>query len=184
MRIPLWGIGALVALSLVVGGLAGALIVTLTDGDDAEIDRLEESNARLELKLRGARQGGAEASDELDEAHDENAELKTQQAELEQQIADLELELEAALAIPPTPSQPSLPVSFGPGVYEVGVDMPPGTYRTTDPDCYWGKLNSSDPYDVYDHAYGAGEVLVDSPWFRIDISNYPIYDRCVLTKVD
>jgi hypothetical protein len=68
-------------------------------------------------------------------------------------------------------------------VYQVGVDMPPGIYRTTDEDCYWAKLRSSNTDDVSDFHYGVGSVTVDSPWFRISISNNPRFNRCILTKV-
>ena len=61
--------------------------------------------------------------------------------------------------------------------------MPAGTYRTTDEDCYWATLSSSNTDDVINFNYGVGSVNVDSPWFRIAIKNNPRYNRCVFTKV-
>jgi hypothetical protein len=48
------------------------------------------------------------------------------------------------------PATPLAPPGFGPGVYRVGVDIEPGTYRTTgEPTgrfkwCYWARLSSAD----------------------------------------
>jgi hypothetical protein len=43
----------------------------------------------------------------------------------------------------PDPQQPSF-ASFGDGTYQVGADIPPGTYRTRagSPNCYWERLRN------------------------------------------
>ena len=84
----------------------------------------------------------------------------------------------------PQPTLPPPPLSFGPGVYEVGVDMPAGMYRTTDEGCFWAKLRSSNTGDVSEFNYGAGPVTVDSPWFNIEVNpNNPNFHQCVFRKV-
>ncbi len=87
-------------------------------------------------------------------------------------------------SVVPQPTLPPPPLSFGPGVYEVGVDMPAGMYRTTDEGCFWAKLRSSNTGDVSEFNYGAGPVTVDSPWFHIAVNpNNPNFTQCVFTKV-
>jgi hypothetical protein len=46
--------------------------------------------------------------------------------------------------VPPSTTRPGPRTSFGPGTYQVGVDIAPGTYRTAGPSgstsCYWARL--------------------------------------------
>jgi hypothetical protein len=101
---------------------------------------------------------------------------------LQQQITDLQSGVGGTQSVPNS-AAPTSPAAFGPGIYQVGIDMPIGVYRTTDVDCYWAKLHSSNPDDSYDFGYGVGQVTVDSAWFRIDITQSARYNRCVFTRV-
>jgi len=58
--------------------------------------------------------------------------------------------------------------SFGPGLYQVGKDIKPGTYHSSGgSNCYWAELRSSDTFDIISNNASAGPqtVTIDSPWF-------------------
>jgi hypothetical protein len=83
----------------------------------------------------------------------------------------------------PPPSAPPPPVTFSTGVYQVGVDIPSGDYRTTSSDngghpyrCYWARLDSANTDSVHeprqwgvDVGYGGPvTVHVVTPYFRTE----------------
>jgi hypothetical protein len=78
---------------------------------------------------------------------------------------------------PPEPVTEPPPMTFATGVYQVGVDIPPGEYRTTSPSCIWMKLRTPARDQASLIALGGGgqTVNVDSPYFRSE--------NCVFTKV-
>jgi len=78
--------------------------------------------------------------------------------------------------IPPTPPPPPAPMpsptvspgTFGDGTFRVGVDIPPGTYRATNPSqgCYWERLSgfSGEPGDIIANNFtDAPEVVTIAP---------------------
>ena len=61
--------------------------------------------------------------------------------------------------------------SFGPGLYQVGKDIQPGTYHTTGAaNCYWAKLRSSTTSDIIDNSNNDGPqtVVVNSAYFQTE----------------
>lgn len=54
-----------------------------------------------------------------------------------------------------TPTQTKAVVTVGDGIYEVGVDIKPGTYKTVVPDdsinCYWSRLKTLDTSSIIDN---------------------------------
>src|SRR5262245_22423899 len=73
----------------------------------------------------------------------------------------------ATTTVPPTTAAPvrttppptAAPI-YGPGYYQVGLDMPAGTYRTTDEDCYWAEFHKLDGHVADDFEYGASSFSV------------------------
>ncbi|GAA5120583.1 hypothetical protein [Pseudonocardia adelaidensis] len=70
---------------------------------------------------------------------------------------------DAPEAAPPAPSGPL--TTFGPGTFEVGVDIEPGKYKTTGPDgpnCYYARLKTGDGSmgDILDNNNSQGPVTV------------------------
>ena len=59
--------------------------------------------------------------------------------------------------------------SLNDGLYQVGVAIQPGQYRTDGSDaCYWAKLSTGDTNRVIVNHIGAGPqtVTIDSPYFE------------------
>lgn len=81
----------------------------------------------------------------------------------------------AGQATPTTPAEPIGPLtSFGDGLWEVGVDVAAGKYKTSGgSDCYWSRLKSSDTTDYIDNSLGAGPQTV-----QIKAGEYFQSQRC------
>jgi len=72
-----------------------------------------------------------------------------------------------APTLPPT-TQPATRVQFGPGTYRIGVDLPPGVYRTDGgQNCFWARLRSlsgsADSVIAGDHTEGAPATVGIEP---------------------
>ena len=53
------------------------------------------------------------------------------------------------------------------GIWQVGVDFDPGTYRSDQSNCYWAELGSADNSDYITNGFGDNQtVTIDSPWFE------------------
>jgi hypothetical protein len=69
------------------------------------------------------------------------------------------------VTLPPPPAALKTAIETD-GMYRVGVDIVPGTYRSggTSPngesDCYWARLRSLKPTDIIDSAIGTGSQSV------------------------
>jgi hypothetical protein len=62
---------------------------------------------------------------------------------------------------PPPPPGPKTTISTD-GTYQVGVDIVPGTYRTTGGSgCYWARLRSLSTNDIIDNNNASGPVVVE-----------------------
>ena len=186
MEIPRWGFAALVVGALAIGGTVGALGASVASDDDSDRDRLERANAKLTGRLDSAQEDTEAAEDAASETQAQVEQLQADNAALAQQVSDLQAALADAEATPPPTSSPTtspVPSVLGPGAYEVGVDMPAGTYRSTDAGCQWQKFER--PFGVViDGGVGPAEVVVDSPWFVIEIaSNAGPRAQCFFTKV-
>jgi hypothetical protein len=77
----------------------------------------------------------------------------------------LEVTKTVAVTLPPPPSAPKTMIETD-GMYRVGTDIVPGTYRSggTSPegesDCYWATLRSLKPTDVINSDIGTGPQVV------------------------
>ena len=97
--------------------------------------------------------------------------LDEQQRQIDQD-RERQARLRAALARKPRPPQtPAGPdsASLNDGLYQVGVAIQPGQYRTDGSDaCYWAKLSTGDTNRVIVNHIGAGPqtVTIDSPYFE------------------
>jgi hypothetical protein len=66
------------------------------------------------------------------------------------------------------PSAPTQSTTFGDGLYQVGTDIPAGTYSTAGgPTCYWATLSDSNANSILDDHSGPGPqtVTVNAPYF-------------------
>lgn len=72
---------------------------------------------------------------------------------------------------------PTAPSGFGPGTYEVGVDMPAGKYKTKGPDdsgldsCYWSRNRDASGEDIIANSLlkGQGVVVINKgEYFETD----------------
>ena len=78
----------------------------------------------------------------------------------------------ATAAPTPTPTATPLPlITFGDGEHRVGVDIPPGRYRTTTPtpDCEWERRKGNSVTLSWQQSGGASEivdVVADDDWFE------------------
>ena len=113
--------------------------------------QLEEETARAD---EAEEQAKKKAEDDLSEAQ---AALDERSAELEAREADL-IAREEAVGIREKEIEEN---SFGDGIFQVGVDIQPGRYRTegTPSGCYWARLASRD--DIIDNNFGDGQQIVD-----------------------
>ena len=76
----------------------------------------------------------------------------------------LEVTKTVTVTLPPPPSPKTIIETDG--MYRVGTDIVPGTYRSggTSPegesDCYWARLRSLKPTDIIDSGIGTGPQVV------------------------
>jgi hypothetical protein len=96
----------------------------------------EEPTAEPETVTETVEVPGEVPQEQLDELEARDAELEAREAEL----AEREAELEAREAAVAEAEETVAANSVGDGIWTVGVDIEPGTYRATDvsADCYWG----------------------------------------------
>lgn len=142
-----WIAGIVAALIVGVGvGAAGQPepeTVTETRSVEVEVEPADLAEQRAEVEQRAVDQ--AQREQEL-AAYE--AELDAYAKELDGIAADLEAEIEAVEAN-----------SVSDGIWTVGTDIEPGTYRATDvsSDCYWAVLASgSNGSDIVDNGIPGG----------------------------
>lgn len=152
-----WLVGIVVAFALgAIGGSSGGaedadappdtvtvtvpveVEVPTTDGEaQAEVERLTAELADAEATAERARAEGEDAGRAAVLAEQDG--LANQIAEAEARLAELSGEVAAAEAAAPQP--------FGDGVWLVGADIAPGTYRSLVPassrNCYWARLSGA-----------------------------------------
>ncbi|MCZ2857629.1 hypothetical protein [Blastococcus sp. VKM Ac-2987] len=130
-----WAVpAAALVVGLLVGGGVGAAIATSDPTTSEEYQALQgdldEAEARVIAMSDAARKADGRAREAQEEAAQQRAALDEQAAEVaarEQAVAQVERQIAAT--------------SIGVGTWTVGVDVEPGTYRTSEPvlgDCYWG----------------------------------------------
>jgi hypothetical protein len=152
----------------VVGGLIGALLLLgvgvgagvlarngAVDEQESRAVAAERRAASLQEALRGT-------AATIDEQQGRISRYEQQQAELRERERRLEQERDA---VPPGANA----TTFGDGLYQAGVAIQPGQYRTDGTDaCYWAKLSTGDTNSVVDNDYTTGPqtVTIDSPYFE------------------
>jgi hypothetical protein len=136
---------------------AQAMIATLRgDLDAAEqeaADRLEELQAK-QSELSAVREGETGSAEEV-------ARLEGRVAELESKLADAREE--AKVAAPPKPG-PKRTITDG--LWKVGEEVAPGTYRSGGGgSCYWARLSgfSGDLDDIITNGIGRNQTVTISP---------------------
>lgn len=138
--LPLWA-------TLTVGGVA-LLIGVLIGFGSGNGARADLNTARLtiqKLETKVATLEGRE--DRLGELEAAVAEREAAVQEREDAVSDIE-EVIASNTFP------------GDGLYLVGVDVQPGTYRSEGgANCYWARLNATGD-DILDNYYGAGATVL------------------------
>ena len=73
---------------------------------------------------------------------------------------------EAALIVEEVQAEQSI---ISDGIWQVGVDIEPGTYRAEGGEsCYWALLNSADTQDIVNNGgFGPNQTItIDSAWFE------------------
>ena len=173
------------ALTILLAGF-GVGVATRSNSDAQDVrERLTAARAETAAKRADAPTARGESQDpraETETARGRSDASIQQEAANEGELvtpgtglADLEVEPSApaieldqpAAELQTTPER--IEGTFGDGMYQVGVDIFAGTYRTEGGTyCYWAKLGSwGTPNYIADH-FGAGPqtLVIDSPWFR------------------
>jgi hypothetical protein len=141
-----------VAVALIVGGIIGVA------GEQSTVEDLEDEVAQLEADLSSAEGELAEASGEAGRVAAKQARLAQREKRLDQRAKKLTTSEEAAESS-----------TIEDGIWEVGVDIEPGTYRSEGgAGCYWALLGSADTSDIVNNGgFGPNQTLtIDSAWFE------------------
>jgi hypothetical protein len=150
--------GAIVAAALLVsaGAVAGVLV------RNRAVDDQRRRAAVAEQQTSSLRRDAARKQRAIDAGQRQIARDREELARLRERIAHLARPQEP----PPAAAAAS---SFADGLYQVGVAIQPGQYRTNGADsCYWAKLSTGDTNRVIVNKLGAGaqSVTIDSPYFE------------------
>jgi hypothetical protein len=135
--------------AFIVGATAGVV------GTQSQITdlrhRAESAEARIVTLEEDVATAQAEAAERLEQLRAKQSELSTLRSESgssDDEVRRLELEIERleeqlAQANKPAPrSAPGPRRTFGDGIYRVGKDIDPGTYRASGgSNCYWARLS-------------------------------------------
>jgi hypothetical protein len=135
----------------------------------AQVGSLQDDVAGLEQQVENTRaQAEQDVADARAEAEQQvaqenagrQAELDARAAELDAREADVAAREDAVTVLEQQAEDGSLP---GSGVFLVGTEVAPGTYRATEPaDCYWARLSglSGDFDEIIANGLGAGSATV------------------------
>jgi outer membrane murein-binding lipoprotein Lpp len=155
-------LAAVVALGLGVG-------IGLTAQGDTEVENLRAQVTDLEEQLEAAQEQALAAENAAAEAEenlaDELAEFEQREDELgerEDELDEREDELQEA-------EQRQESSTFGDGIWQVGIDFPPGLYRSPGGSgCYWALLRSANTNAIISNGgFSANQTLqIDSPFFQ------------------
>ena len=150
---------AAVLVALIVGGIVGVA------GESSNVTELEDEVASLESDLTNAEgelstaEGRlARVSGKSDRAAAKQAKLAQREEKLDRRAAQLNETEEVAERS-----------EIEDGIWEVGTDIEPGTYRAEGGSgCYWALLGSADTADIVNNGgFGPNQtVTIDSPWFE------------------
>lgn len=171
MQLVALGVGA-----LGLGLLLGMGIGVAASDDQAKVDELAQQMSLIEKQAADAEQVATDirtqadaevASARADALTEVTAENAARQAELDARVAELDgreaglaQREEAVTVLEKQAADGSLP---GDGVYLVGSEVAPGTYRAGSPaDCYWERRSglSGEFSDVITNGLGASDSTV------------------------
>lgn len=114
-------------------------------------EQLDEAESEAETAMERAReQAEEELADRREEAEQELAERREQLEQRTAQLDEREAQLDEREAAVQEAEEIEARSTFGDGTYEVGVDIPPGTYRADagSSQCYWAKLSNDAERDI------------------------------------
>jgi type II secretory pathway pseudopilin PulG len=152
---------------LIAGAAVGAVLflaIGATAGVVARNRAVNDQRARAV----GAEQQVASLRDQLSRQQSRITEQQRQLANEKAQVEQLKRTPPSQPKPEPTPAV-NAATSFGDGLYQVGIAIQPGQYRTDGTGtCYWGKLSTGNTNDVIVNNYSSGPqtVTIDSPYFE------------------
>ncbi len=153
---------------VVLATLAGVVILAAGVGigigaRNHAVDQQKRRTAAAEKQVSSLRDQVSSKQATIDDEQRQIATSRDQQDQLQRRNAQLQAE-----AARNQPSGPNA-TSFSDGLYQAGVGIQPGQYRTDGTDsCYWAKLSTGDTNSIIDSNLGAGPqtVTIDSPYFE------------------
>jgi predicted nuclease with TOPRIM domain len=169
------------AIALVIGaGLGVASYTSTVDELRNENAALEEDLASLEEERDGlgdevstaeaaADEAAANAQEEIAAAQEEASETLAKLDKREQQLHKRERELDKRAKQVNQAERRLEQSTFSDGIWQVGSDIQPGTYRAPGgSSCYWALLGSADTQDIINNGgFAPNQTLaIDSPWFE------------------
>jgi hypothetical protein len=139
-------VGAIAAALVVGAGIGVGVYVSVTDPTESEeYQGLQAALDDAEAEIGAAEEATLKAKDAAEEASDRARqavnELASRRGELDARDREIAAREEAVAGIEARIVQTSIPE----GIWTVGVDVEPGTYRTAEPlsgYCYWAILRS------------------------------------------
>lgn len=155
---PVWSIVIAAFSGLVLGAGAAA-------SDTTELDSANEKIVALEKELERESDALAVAEEYADELEEESSRVAARADRLDQRSAKLskrERKVNSA-------ERREAKNSIDDGIWQVGVDFDPGTYRSEGgSSCYWSLLGSADTSDIVNNGgFTANQTLtIDSAWFE------------------
>lgn len=156
-RHPVW--------TIVIASILGVVIGAAGASDTSELDAANEQIASLEVELEHETKALELAENDIDELEAESAQVATRAARLDRKAAKLSRREKEVKAAENRKAQNSI----DDGIWQVGVDFVPGTYRSEGGSrCYWALLGSADTSDIINNGgFTANQTLtIDSPWFE------------------
>jgi len=113
---------------------------------DTDIAEMESSLSQVQSDLETAEADVRQLKGEVDELDARKNELDEREAALDEREDEVAAREENVTAVENEIDANTIP---GNGVYEVGVDIPAGKYKTSGKvGCYYAVLNSSDTFDI------------------------------------
>ena len=137
----------------------------------AQLNARQAVIANQNRQLGSLRQQQAAAKREQAALDKRQQQLDQREAALNQRAATLNQQVQQQQQQQTPVQQPPATVqstTFGDGLYQVGTDIPAGTYNTAGgPTCYWATLSDSNANSILDDHSGPGPqtVTVNTPWF-------------------
>lgn len=155
----------------IVLAATGAIVLGGCAGDPTESAEYVQVTAELETARADLTVAQDELKDTLDDLPDREAKLERDLLALDEKRLDLEEVADDLMALTKQLAKREKAVGIaekiaaantisGEGVYRVGQDMTPGTYRSVDNhDCYWMLSSDANGSDIIENAIVTGPAL-------------------------